>query len=122
LAENVTQFEPGDDIFGIGHGGFASMQCAGEEPIWRLKPAYLSFEGSGCRACYGRALTALCTASSGQKVAIQPGQKVLINGAIAAAWERLRCRLPNHSGLKSRPYAAPVKNGHGADDWRGPGH
>ncbi|MBP1766015.1 MAG: alcohol dehydrogenase [Candidatus Aminicenantes bacterium] len=77
VGRNVTQFEPGDDIFGdIGHGGFAEYACAGEDRL-AIKPAYLSFEEAA--AVPMAALTAL--QGLRDKGRIQPGQKVLINGA-----------------------------------------
>ena len=30
LAANVTQFQPGDEVFGVGAGGFAEYACASE--------------------------------------------------------------------------------------------
>ncbi len=77
VGSNVTQFRPGDQVFGdIGHGGFAEYVCAPENRLVR-KPANLSFEQAA--AVPMAALTAwqgLC--DEGQ---IRPGQKVLIQGA-----------------------------------------
>jgi NADPH:quinone reductase-like Zn-dependent oxidoreductase len=74
---NVTQFQPGDDVFGeISHGGFAEYACARENRI-ASKPANLSFEEAA--AVPMAALTAL--QGLRDKGQIQSGQKVLINGA-----------------------------------------
>jgi NADPH:quinone reductase-like Zn-dependent oxidoreductase len=74
---NITQFEPGDDVFGdIGRGGFAEYACARENRLVS-KPANLSFEEAA--AVPMAALTAL--QGLRDKGRIQPGQKVLINGA-----------------------------------------
>jgi NADPH:quinone reductase-like Zn-dependent oxidoreductase len=77
VGRNVKQFQPGDEVFGdIGHGGFAEYACAPESRL-ALKPANLSFEEAA--AVPMAALTALQgLRDTGQ---IQPGQKVLINGA-----------------------------------------
>ncbi len=77
VGRNVKQFRPGDEVFGdIGHGGFAEYVCAPESRL-ALKPANLSFEEAA--AVPMAALTALQGLRDvGQ---IQPGQKVLINGA-----------------------------------------
>jgi NADPH:quinone reductase-like Zn-dependent oxidoreductase len=77
VGRNVTQFRPGDDVFGdIGHGGFAEYACARENRL-ASKPANLSFEEAA--AVPMAALTAL--QGLRDKGRIQPGQKVLINGA-----------------------------------------
>ena len=77
VGRNVTQFEPGDDVFGdIGRGGFAEYACARENRL-ASKPANLSFEEAA--AVPMAALTAL--QGLRDKGRIQPGQKVLINGA-----------------------------------------
>jgi NADPH:quinone reductase-like Zn-dependent oxidoreductase len=77
VGRNVTQFRPGDNVFGdIGHGGFAEYACARENRLVS-KPANLSFEEAA--AVPMAALTAL--QGLRDKGRIQPGQKVLINGA-----------------------------------------
>ncbi len=77
VGRNVKQFRPDDEVFGdISHGGFAEYVCAPESRL-ALKPANLSFEEAA--AVPMAALTALQgLRDTGQ---IQPGQKVLINGA-----------------------------------------
>ncbi len=76
VGANVTRFQPGDDVFGVGAGGFAEYACAPESAV-TLKPANLSFETAA--AIPIAALTALQgLRGTGQ---IQPGQKVLIHGA-----------------------------------------
>ena len=77
VGRNVTQFKPGEDVFGdIGHGGFAEYACARENRL-AARPANLSFEEAA--AVPMAALTAL--QGLRDKGRIQPGQKVLINGA-----------------------------------------
>lgn len=77
VGRNVKQFQPGDEVFGdIGQGGFAEYACAPENALV-LKPAHSSFEEAA--AIPMAAITALQgLRDTGQ---IQPGQKVLINGA-----------------------------------------
>jgi NADPH:quinone reductase-like Zn-dependent oxidoreductase len=77
VGRNVKQFQPGDEVFGdIGHGGFAEYVCAPESRL-ALKPTNLSFEEAA--AVPMAALTALQGLRDEGR--IQPGQKVLVNGA-----------------------------------------
>ncbi len=76
VGKNVTQFRPGDEVFGAGRGAFAEYGCANENKL-ALKPANTSFEAAA--AAPVAALTAL--QGLRDKGRIQSGQKVLINGA-----------------------------------------
>jgi 2-desacetyl-2-hydroxyethyl bacteriochlorophyllide A dehydrogenase len=80
VGKNVGLFKPGDEVFGDmadnNFGGFAEYKCARESDLV-LKPANLSFEAAA--AVPLAALTALHGLRD--KGQIQPGQKVLINGA-----------------------------------------
>lgn len=80
VGKDVKQFQPGDavfgDIFASGWGGFAEYVCTRENEL-ALKPANISFEEAA--AVPLAALTALHGLRDVGK--IQPGQKVLINGA-----------------------------------------
>jgi NADPH:quinone reductase-like Zn-dependent oxidoreductase len=80
VGAGVTQFKPGDevfgDIFGGGSGGFAEYACANEN-VLALKPAGLSFDEAA--AIPLAALTALQGLRDNGN--LQPGQQVLINGA-----------------------------------------
>ena len=79
VGATVTQFRPGDEVFGVSAGsvgGFAEYACAAEDNL-ALKPANLSFEAAA--AVPVAAVTAL--QSLRDKGQIQPGQKVLISGA-----------------------------------------
>ncbi|MBE2201285.1 MAG: NAD(P)-dependent alcohol dehydrogenase [Anaerolinea sp.] len=80
IGKNVRQFRPGDevfgDIFGGVAGGFAEYAAVPEKTL-ALKPADLSFEQAA--AVPLAAVTAL--QGLRDKGQIQPGQKVLINGA-----------------------------------------
>ena len=73
---SVTQFKPGDAVFGICKGAFAEYACAPEAKLVR-KPESLSFDQAAAVPVAG--LTAL--QGLRDKGHLQPGQKVLINGA-----------------------------------------
>jgi NADPH:quinone reductase-like Zn-dependent oxidoreductase len=75
VGRNVTEFRPGDEVLGHGSGAFAEYVCTGENNIV-LKPANLTFEQAAAVPMAGS--TALQALHTGR---IQPGQKVLINGA-----------------------------------------
>lgn len=76
VGHNVTQFKPGDEVFGACAGSFAEYALARENRL-ALKPATISFEAAA--AVPVAALTAL--QGLRDKGHIQPGQRVLINGA-----------------------------------------
>jgi NADPH:quinone reductase-like Zn-dependent oxidoreductase len=76
---NISRFQPGDEVFGdiLGRlGGFAEYVCAPENRL-ALKPASMTFEEAA--AIPQSAVIAL--QGIRDKGQIQPGQKVLINGA-----------------------------------------
>jgi len=77
VGKDVTQFRPGDEVFGGRTGAFAEYVCVREERAVVLKPANLTFEQAA--AVPVAALTAL--QGLRDKGQIQPGHKVLINGA-----------------------------------------
>jgi NADPH:quinone reductase-like Zn-dependent oxidoreductase len=91
VGRNVKQFQPGDEVFGdlsvCGFGAFAEYACVPESAL-ALKPASMTFEEA---ATYPQAAllalqnlrgvgssSSLTISVNGQ---IQPGKKVLINGA-----------------------------------------
>jgi NADPH:quinone reductase-like Zn-dependent oxidoreductase len=77
VGRNVTRFKPGDAVFGGRSGSLAEYLVARQDRAVALKPARLSFEQAGSVGIAGTtALQALRDAG-----ALQPGQKVLINGA-----------------------------------------
>ena len=73
---NVTQFKPGDEVFGACRGAFAEYACAPESALV-IKPDNMTFEQAASVPM--AALTAL--QGLRDKGQIQRGQKVLINGA-----------------------------------------
>jgi NADPH:quinone reductase-like Zn-dependent oxidoreductase len=76
VGRNVTRFRPGDAVFGVLRGTFAEYACARESKL-ALKPANLTFEQAAALPVAG--LTAL--QGLRDKARVQPGQRVLINGA-----------------------------------------
>ncbi len=79
VGTNVKQFKPGDEVFGdiLGTmGGFAEYVCAPENML-ALKPASMTFEQV---AAIPQA-TVIALQGIRDKGQVQPGQKVLINGA-----------------------------------------
>jgi NADPH:quinone reductase-like Zn-dependent oxidoreductase len=77
VGKNVKRFKPGDEIFGGANGSFAEYDSVAENKAIVLKPSNLTFEQAA--AVPVAALTALQALRD--KGHIQPGQKVLINGA-----------------------------------------
>ncbi len=77
VGKNVTQFKPGDEVFGGRGGAFAQYICPRATRAVALKPANVSFEEAASVNIAG--ITALQGLRDKGKV--QPGQKVLINGA-----------------------------------------
>ncbi len=77
VGSNVTRFKPGDEVFGGANGAFAEYVTIGESGALAMKPANVSFEQAASVPI--AALTALQALRDTGK--LQPGQKVLINGA-----------------------------------------
>jgi NADPH:quinone reductase-like Zn-dependent oxidoreductase len=77
VGKDVTHFRPGDEVFGGRNGAFAEYVCVREERSVVPKPANITFEEAA--AVPVAALTAL--QGLRDKGQVQPGQKVLINGA-----------------------------------------
>src|SRR6059036_3860784 len=76
VRSNVTQFKPGDEVYGVCNAGYAEYGTARENRV-ALKPANRSFEESAAVPIAGfTALQALRNHGH-----IKPGQKVLVNGA-----------------------------------------
>ena len=104
VGRRVTQFKPGDDVFGelsrSGFGGYAEYVAA-PETVLALKPSNASFEEAAATPTSG--LTALQGLRKGK---IGPGQKVLIHGA-GGVWAPLPCSLPSRSAPRSPQYVVP---------------
>lgn len=80
VGKNVKQFHTGDEVFGdlsgCGFGGFAEYVCARENAL-ALKPGMMTFEDAAAVPQAGL----LALQGLREKGKVQPGQKVLINGA-----------------------------------------
>ncbi len=79
VGKAVTKFKPGDQVFayvGMGMGANAEYLCLPETATMALKPANLTY-AEAATLPYG----AIMAASLLQKANLQPGKKVLINGA-----------------------------------------
>jgi NADPH:quinone reductase-like Zn-dependent oxidoreductase len=76
LGKNVTRFQPGDEVFGIGKGSYAEYVGAREDKL-APKPTNLTFEQAAVVAIMGS--TALQALRDHGKV--RPGQEVLLIGA-----------------------------------------
>jgi NADPH:quinone reductase-like Zn-dependent oxidoreductase len=76
VGREVTAFQPGDDVFGARSGALAEYVAARTTAV-ALKPAHVTFEEAAAVA------TSAITALQGlrDKGRLEPGQKVLINGA-----------------------------------------
>ncbi|MFI5259329.1 MAG: NAD(P)-dependent alcohol dehydrogenase [Candidatus Limnocylindrales bacterium] len=76
VGKNVTRFQAGDGVFGTCNGAFAEYASAPEDRLGP-KPSNLTFEQAAAVP------TSACAALQGlrDRGGIQPGQKVLINGA-----------------------------------------
>ncbi len=84
VGKNVKQFYAGDEVFGdlsgCGFGGFAEYVCARENAL-ALKPETMTFEDAAAVPQAGL----LALQGLREKGEVQPGQKVLINGASGGA-------------------------------------
>jgi len=76
VGKNVTQFKPGDEVFGSSMGGFAEYARVGEDKLV-LKPEAITFEQAAAVPVAG--ITALQGLRDHGR--IQAGHHVLINGA-----------------------------------------
>ena len=80
VGKNATKFQPGGDVYGdlseCGFGGFAEYVCAPQNAL-ALKPAGMTFvEAAAIPHAACLAIQGLCDVGQ-----LQPGQKLLINGA-----------------------------------------
>jgi NADPH:quinone reductase-like Zn-dependent oxidoreductase len=76
VGKNITQFKPGDAVYGVCRGGLAEYACAREDKI-ASKPTSVSFEEAAAMPI--AAVTALQGLRDHGR--IRPGQHVLVDGA-----------------------------------------
>ena len=91
------EFQPGDEVFGEMedyHGGFAEFVCTRARD-WTRKPASMTFEQAAAIPQAG----VIALQGIRDKGKIQPGQKVLINGAGGGAGS-LAVQLAKNSGAE----------------------
>ncbi|MFI5054649.1 MAG: NAD(P)-dependent alcohol dehydrogenase, partial [Acidimicrobiia bacterium] len=77
VGKDVTEFRPGDEVFGGKGGAYAEYVCVPQDRAVVPKPADVTFEQAA--AVPVAALTAL--QGLRDKAQVRPGHKVLINGA-----------------------------------------
>ncbi len=81
VGKDATRFQPGDEVFGdilyAGSGGLGEYVSVPEKVPMVLKPADLSFEEAAALPQAGL----LAVQGMASKGGVQPGQKVLVNGA-----------------------------------------
>ncbi len=75
VGRNVTRFKPGHEVFGVARGSLAEYVCTSETKL-AIKPENVTFEQAASVGIAG--FTALQGLRKGH---IEPGRKVLINGA-----------------------------------------
>ncbi|MBN2003671.1 MAG: NAD(P)-dependent alcohol dehydrogenase [Anaerolineae bacterium] len=93
----VTKFKPGDQVFayvGMKMGAYAEYLCIPETGMVALKPANLTYTEAATLP-YG----AIMASSLLRKVDLQPGQKVLINGASGGIGS-MAVQLAKHLGAE----------------------
>lgn len=76
VGPNVTKFQPGDEVFGVGQGAFAQYASAREDNL-APKPKNLTFEQAAAVAVSGTTALQALRDQGG----IKAGQKVLVIGA-----------------------------------------
>jgi len=106
VGDNVTQFQTGDEVFGMaeGFGAFAEYVCVSETAPMANKPASMSFE----QAAALPQASHIALQAIRDKAQVQSGQTVLINGAGGGAGT-LAVQLAKLYGAEVTGVDAPTK-------------
>jgi len=98
VGQSVTKFKPGDAVFayvGMNMGANAEYICLPETGMVALKPANLDY-AEAATLPYG----AIMAASLLKKAKLQPGQKILVNGASGGIGAMAVQLAKHHYGAK----------------------
>ena len=79
VGANVTEFEVGDEVFGMRSGANADYVCVREQGALAHKPASMSFEDAAA-ACDGAIIALACLRKAGRL----DGRRILVYGASGA--------------------------------------
>ncbi len=106
VGDNVTQFQAGDEVFGMAEsfGAFAEYVCVPETAPMVKKPASMSFE----QAAALPQATHIALQAIRDKAQVQPGKTVLVNGAGGGAGN-LAVQLAKLYGAKVTGVDGPSK-------------
>ena len=115
VGTNVTEFEPGDEVYGICEARSPSTQRADADKL-APKPANLSFEEAAARAPSPRSPRSRRCATTDE---VQAGQKVLIIGASGGVGT-FAVQIAKAFGAEVTGVCSTAKVGHGPSHRRRP--
>ena len=100
VGRNVTQFKPGDEVFGVCRGAFAEYACAAEEKLDGSRPTYRWRTQQPYQSRHSLLFRVFAI-----KVGSRQATKLWLMAHLAA-WVRFRSRLQSRWGRKSLRCAA----------------